>query len=262
MYPINNGGTFLVQQAVPAGVFDGTEVGRAGLAFDGPAAPDSRVLVRARRYGTAANAYGVVLADPGTTGTTLRVEQAGTTITVRLVRTGGGISTTAAEVAAAINAKARATPGFPLVADADPNGTGAGVVAAAPLTPLTGGLDPGTWDDVRGHYKWTFAGNGGLFYFEQEEAVFLRQVHVNLTIAPGASHVVRLWIVNLTPGLAPIPGERGPLIEGVTCTDTSPAFGVTDVRAPVLPGQALLVEADAPGIVTCYVRREARFPYA
>ncbi|WP_369335756.1 phage tail sheath protein [Halomonas sp. ND22Bw] len=109
----------------------------ASLLVDSAAA-ESGVTYTAATAGTTGNAIRVRYVDPGSASAALAVTVSGQDITVSLATdTEGEITSTAAEVATAINGEADASA---LVTAAE-EGTGAGVVAASGFQYLTGGED-------------------------------------------------------------------------------------------------------------------------
>jgi len=88
--------------------------------------------------GVDGNNFSLTLVDPGTTGS-LSVSILGKDITVNLAYATGAITTTATQLAAAINCPAVLNAG--IVAKVADTETGAGIVAALTHTHLAGGLD-------------------------------------------------------------------------------------------------------------------------
>lgn len=260
MYLLSNGSTFLVQQAmavVPGtSVFNGTEYGRASLAVPGGAANQS-LWFRAKRYGASANSIMVALVNPGGTLATTTATLTGTLVEVRLRTTAGVVQATAAEVAAAVNAVA--LYGFPVVADYDRSTLGNGVVSAAAGVLLTGGVNPRV-EGQQSQFKWDLPlnQNGGLFYFEQEVPIVIRQMGADFPTIAGPTPF-KIWIVNMTPGLGFYTAEKVPLFERVLDAGGLGDIGFSDGRSPLLPNQALRVECALPGIVTFHLRMDSGF---
>ncbi len=259
MYPTATGQSFTVQQIVTGtGVFNGTtEFGRAKLTLTN-ADPNAVVRVSSRVFGISANSLEVYLRDPGVgvVNAATTVLQVGPTIQVYLRRDLTGILATAAEVAAAINA---VQPRLPIRATY--GGTGAGVVTAASPTALTGGSDA-TLDASGTQFTWpvTVNGNGGLFYFEQDETIIIRTIACVFTgvVAPQKLYVERL---PLNENLEPITSQAFPILDDIAITVALPRYAVTDIREIVQPYQAIRVRCPAAGMVVFDVRKEARFPY-
>lgn len=260
MYPVGVGKLFMVQhECTGTGGFDGaTERGRAKVTMPGPAASGD-VIVRAKRYGVAGNAYTVQFIDAGAgqTRSTTTVQQVGTSILVTLRRNTLAILATADEVAAAINNFSDYN--FPVVADpADP--ISPTVVQAVSATALTGGLDPTTTDHAGLQYRSTFANsNSGVFFFENfTEVVQIRKIQTKFTLAVPAH--LKIQTVNLTDGLGLRSGDVGPLVD-FDLTVIANDYGVTDIRDPLLPYQGLLVQCldgsnnPQPGAVKIWVER-------
>jgi len=259
MFPIQDGATFLVQQKVSGtGTFNGTPYGRASLALFGGDPSTKHLWFRARHLGVSGNIYAVHLIDPGGTTAVLDVRLAGTVLEVRLARTAGVVTSTARQVADAVNAYA-ATYGLPVLADYDRTTAGNTVVTPVAMTSLAGGVDPVR--DWPQQFKWAPAENAhaGLFLFDHDHEVLVRQMGARMTITVDPTPF-KVWIVNLTPGLAPILAERFPLFER-NLTTAEPHIGFSDGKVPLLPGRGLYVECAAPGVVAFDVRRDSRFPY-
>jgi flagellar hook protein FlgE len=100
------------------------------------------VTLTAATAGLAGNAISIRFADPAANSQALGVSVSGSAVTVNLATdAGGNITSTAAQVAAAINADAAASA----LASAAAEGAGTGVVAAGGQASLTGGLDASTY---------------------------------------------------------------------------------------------------------------------
>jgi hypothetical protein len=265
MYPIQTGNPFMVQQSVTGtGVFDGTEYGRMkGQVPNGN--PNAVVRLSARLYGQAANAYTIRFMDMGAgvlvPATT--VSQSGPAITVTLRRDPvGGILATANEVADAIN---RAPTGLAAIG----GGTGNGVVSAYPTTLVNNvavGVDPALRGPNANQYLWYLPVNdkGGYFYFEQQEALTVRQFQGTFTV-PGGTQTVTVWRVNLNSALEPVTSEAIPVFVWDQLTSARPDISVSDVGILLLPQQALYVTTSGgglPGVVRFDVRKDASYPYA
>ncbi|MDP4502135.1 M14 family zinc carboxypeptidase [Nonomuraea turcica] len=97
--------------------------------------PAAAVVITSAAYGSeGGNDLAVELVDPGAPGRALQVTVNGKLITVSLATDGSGaLTSTAAQVAAAINAM----PGIPVRASTYRTDPGAGVMAPAPLTQLS-----------------------------------------------------------------------------------------------------------------------------
>ncbi len=98
----------------------------------------SDVTYTAANAGIAGNTISVSYADPGAASQPLAVSVSGNDITVSLATDGtGAITSTAAQVAAAVNGD----PAASALVSAAPEGAGTGVVQAAAASTLDGGLD-------------------------------------------------------------------------------------------------------------------------
>lgn len=106
---------------------------------------NNAILWTAVPEGTAGNSIRVALSNPGGTGT-LSVSVSGNDITVTLARTGGVITSTAADVIAAIKAHSGASALVRASNYSTSNGTG--LVVAVSLTYLAGGSDTVTYETV------------------------------------------------------------------------------------------------------------------
>jgi len=257
MYPSNSGSTFLVQQVISGtGTFSKTEFGRASLVVPGPSSPDTELTFRAKKYGTLSNGYTVELFDAGGTTVPLLLTLTGNAIKVQLQRVAGAIVTVAPDVANLINSTKIA--GFPVVCDpTDPGGIAP--LAAASATNLVDGEDPGETQTPY-QYKWSRDNlDGGMFYFEHEEPVFLRKFGAVVSGITGPTEI-SLWAANMTKGGTVIESEKIRVFTFILDID-KPDISFTDVREPLLPNQCYLVECALPGLVQMYVRRESYFPY-
>jgi hypothetical protein len=104
------------------------------------AGTNNDLVFTARHFGTSGNAITVAYVNPLANNAALQVSVVGKAITVRLATgAGGAITSTAAQVSAAILASAPATE-LVSVANAAAN-DGTGVVAALAATPLAGGTN-------------------------------------------------------------------------------------------------------------------------
>lgn len=112
-----------------------------------PTGDDNALTFTAVEYGTGGNALSVTYVDPGANDAALAVVVAGPAIVVSLATGGGGaITSTAAEVLAAIAASIPASRLVVATIDATDTGTaddGSGVVTALARTPLTSGAGTG-----------------------------------------------------------------------------------------------------------------------
>lgn len=108
-----------------------------------PAGDDNALTFTAVAYGTGGNSITIEYVDPSATDASLSVDVDGNAITVNLATDGGGsITSTAAEVLAAIEAKAEAAALVTVAIDASDTGVaddGSGVVTALASAPMTGG---------------------------------------------------------------------------------------------------------------------------
>lgn len=184
-----------VLQHTATTAFTGVEQGRSSLTLGAGA---SSVAVKARNLGAALNGVEVRLHDPGQASALAVKYSDGTTprITVTLAHDGSAITSTAAQVVAAINTPSLDRDGEPglygmhrqFLASA-PSSGGSGVVVAASGT-LAGGADPTllrTYDTCR--YS---AANGGLFYFNQNNPIEIVAIEAVL----GASTAYTVSIVS------------------------------------------------------------------
>jgi hypothetical protein len=263
MYSPSQGYPFTVQQSVSGtGAFTGVDYGRARGQIS-HADPNAVVLVSAKHYGTTPNSYTVAFIDAGAgvtvPGTT--VQQIGPAIRVTLRRSANaGVLATAAEVANAINA---ANTGIA----AHYGGTGNGVVSAVPPTPITSealGADPvvvGPNRDMFNYYV-PVNQNAGLFYFENEVPLVLREFQAKFIIG-GGTHSVQVLKVPLNPRLQPINSEAIPIFNWSLLSSTQPDIAFADGSIVVHPRQAIQVitSSQLPGIVRLTVQRSAIFPY-
>lgn len=264
MFPTQLGTAFMAQQVVSGtGVFNGSEYGRAKASISN-ADPNAVVRVSARLYGTAPNSYTIELYDAGAgiTVPATTASQVGAQIRVTLRRSiEDGILATAAEVAAAINS---ARTGIV----ATYGGTGNGVVSAVGPQPITGtalGVDA----TIAGPdcslvlYYLPVNTNGGLFYFEQEQSLVVRQFEAKFTV-PGGTYTVSVERVNLNDNLEVISSESIPNYVWPGITALAPDIAYSDNNLYLHPRQALRVVTSGgglPGIVRFDVRKTSGYPY-
>lgn len=259
MYPTPIGQPFTIHLAVTgSGVFDGaTEFGRAKATLPNG---DANAVVRcsALLYGTGPNAIQVQLVDDGAgvVRTATVVQQTGSLIQVRLRRDLSGVLATSHEVAAAINA---VSPRLPIRATA--NGTGSGIVSAVSATSLSGGADP-KLDPAGYQFNWavTTNNNGGLFWFEQDDPLYIRTIAGVFTgvVSPITMTIER---VPLNENLEPVGSQAIPIIDAVSITSSNPKFSITDVHELVQPYQAIRVTCPAAGYVVLDVHKTTRYPF-
>lgn len=254
MYPVPLGVNFVVsQQASGTGAFTGADYGRAKLTVPNGDA-NAVVRVAAKLYGTICNGLTIEFVDRGlgnaVAATT--VEQVGTAIRVILRRlTTGSVLATAAEVAAAINAFTE----FPLPIGAVAGGTGLGVVGAVAPTALASGVNPTTSPDV---YRWGLVNtNFGLFHFEQDGSVVIRQIEAKFTISSG-THTFTVSRVPLNEAFEPVTAEALPVFVYENLTTARPDIAISDIEVLVPPRWALQVVTSSAlvGIVRMDVRRD------
>jgi hypothetical protein len=237
------------------GTYNGSYVGRASLDVGGGGA---LVRYRARAYGLDGNSVTVEQFDSGAPNvvpvTTVQLLSANS-VRVILRRSAGAILATADEVANAINNfrnSSNPTQQLPVVAHAG----GTSVVAAAAATPLAGGADPTI---VAPQLKFTTAGAGGLFYFDQTDPLVIRQMECQFVGMVGAVNV-SFQIANLDAGLEPIAAETATIFSGAVNVG-QPFVSFADASFLLLPRQAFLVVPASPltGMARVNVQREARF---
>lgn len=134
---------------------------------------NSDMTYTAVAYGTTGNDISIVHVDPSANDAALAVSVDGTIITVSLATgVAGAITSTAAEVKAAVNAHAGAS----LLVLAEAEGTGVGVVNAAVSADLIGGINV-TAGDV-GTFK--YKSDGSLLYIKTAEQVWKKATLASL----------------------------------------------------------------------------------
>lgn len=107
-----------------------------------PAGDDNALTASARAYGAEGNSISIAYVDPGGTTAALSVSVFRQVITVSLARAANAITTTAAQLKAAIEAHGEANQLITLEIDATDTGAGddgSGIVTALAAAPLTGG---------------------------------------------------------------------------------------------------------------------------
>jgi len=233
----------VLQQTISGtGVFNGAEVGRASRAFGAGAAA---LTFRARFLGVDGNALKVALVNSGGTRNKTTVKLEGDTHKVLLRATVGVIDATADEVADAVN-----TSDLPFWCH--PGGTDP-VVAAAVQT-FAGGLDPAARYESQYRLSAATNANGGLFFFDHEEPVLVREVSGNLSL--GGDTPVSIEVVPLTAGLEPISNEAV-VVHAETVAALQPTFCFSEQF--VLPrGMALRVNCNDQGRVRVLFHRVPR----
>jgi hypothetical protein len=261
MYPIQTGNPFMVQQIVSgSGGFTGSDYGRAVGVVNGNTA-DNSLALSARFYGERANDYTLQLFDSGTSTVQVATTAtlSGNHVTVTLSRTGSALTATAIDVARAINA----VPNLGIVARH--TGTGQGIMAATALTPLmSGGAEPHFRGQPPSLFLWALPtnSNGGLFFFEQEETILVRQFESSFSNITGVQSVTVLR-VNLDEKLQPITEGAIPVFVWDQLTSAKPNIAFSDVGIILHQNQALKVitTSNLPGVVRFDVRKGARYPY-
>ena len=112
-----------------------------------PTGDDNALTYTAKAYGSGGNALAITYVDPGAADQSLSVEVVGLSIIVSLATNGGAaITSTAAEVLAAINASVPAAKLVTVAIDATDTGVaddGSGVVTAIASTAFTSGAGTG-----------------------------------------------------------------------------------------------------------------------
>lgn len=234
----------LQQTLSGTGVFNGDEVGRASVAFGTGAA---QVIVLARDPGTWAHGFTVALVNQGGLNQTLVHNLTGTVLKIYLRRNGGGILSTAAEVANYINNNEALSALFAARAG------GTDPVVAAAATALTGGVDA-TTDGYTYRFVEATNGHGGLFVFGHDAPIDVVRVSGRYTL--GGDLPVKVQIVDVSSAFAPIEAEAFTLHTS-TLTTTEPSFCLNGPVA-LNPGSALRVTIAAPGATRVTFQRSAR----
>jgi hypothetical protein len=269
MYPIQSGLAFLVQQVVyGTGTFDGSPYGRARSSF--PLSPGSGdenkvVNVSARLFGAKQNALTLEFYDAGVGARVdyTLVEQLGSAITVTLRRAVSGAPlATSSEVAEAINNTS-------LSVVASYGGDGNGVVtpmAATAIDNVQLGVDPALRGPNANQYIWAIPVNhsAGLFYFEQDTDVVVKQFEAVFNIPSGGPYTVTVSRVNLDTNFEPRVDEKVPVFVWGQLTASKPDIAFSDAALLLHPYQALIVEVTGglSGLVRFDVRKTAGYPYA
>lgn len=257
MYPTPLGVSFVVQQRVSGtGQFTGVEYGRARVTLS-KADPNAVVRAAARLYGTLANNLTLELVDRGVGNviSATRVEQVGSNIRVILRRgSSGSPLATSAEVAAALNSY-DAYNSTPLGAVA--GGDGTGLVVGASAVALTGGVNPSPLGALG--FSWVVPANShaGLFHFEQERPVLVRQLEFKFTIASG-THWVKVERGPLNEAFEFVSADAVPVVVYESLTTGAPDLTIADAPLLLPPRWGLRVTTDAalPGLVRMDVRRD------
>ncbi len=232
----------LQQKLSGTGVFNGAEVGRAVRSFG---SGGSAITFKARGLGLDGNDLKIALIDPARSNPSTRVRLEGDTHKIYLEHDGSAVTATADEVAAFIN-----SADLPFYAA----NAGSGPVAAASVQNLAGGLDPDTRHSSQYRFIAATNGNGGLFYFDQEEPVRIIAVAGRFTL--GGDTAVKVESVPLTAGLAAIEEEATTLHSG-TIVQAVANFRY-DEEFVIHRDEALRVTVSAPGVVRVFFHRVPR----
>jgi hypothetical protein len=240
-----------------AGTFAGAEIGRAVYAAGAGA---SQVIFRAKKLGADFNGYKVRLIDPGRDNAAEAVSYDpaipnpaeltsyspdANRLDVILASSGGSITSTAATVAAAVQAYARS----PITAAY--GSTGAGTVSAVSNV-LAGGADPTVVRNT--HHKFSSTSSGGLFFFGQGGNIRIRQFEATL----NTSTAWTLDVVNLDEGLNEIAAETVRVASG---TGTSVFLNQSNCDIILAPLRAIKFLANTYGVARAIAHKDPNFPY-
>lgn len=139
-----------------------------------PTGDDNALTFTAVAYGASGNSITIEYVDPSANDAALSVDVDGTAITVNLATNGGGsITSTAAEVKAAIEAKGQAASLVTVAIDASDTGAnddGSGVVTALAAAAMTGGQGTGIGTAGKGSLYTDYT-NAVLYINEGTKAV-------------------------------------------------------------------------------------------
>jgi hypothetical protein len=246
--------SLVIQHTVTsAGTFTGVEQSRAAYISG---SGTSQVIFRAKKIGADFNDYKVRLIAPGSDNAAEVVKfdpgvpnpseftsytPDANRLDVILKSSGGSITSTAASVAAAVQAYSRS----PITASY--GSTGAGIVVPD-ANVLAGGVDPTV---VRNTQFKSSATAGGLFFFNQGGNLILRQFEAKL----NASTAWTLSIVNLDEGYNEITAET---VQVAAATDTN--VFLTNINVVLSPLRALKFETASYGVARAIVHKEPNFP--
>jgi hypothetical protein len=236
-----------------AGTFTGVEQSRAAYISG---SGTSQLIFRAKKIGADYNGYKVRLIDPGSDNPSEIVKfdpgipnpseltsytPDANRLDVILASSGGSITSTAASVAAAVQAYFRS----PITCAY--GSTGAGVVVPDAFA-LAGGVDLNV---IRNTQFKSSAVAGGLFFFGQSCNILVRQFEAKL----AASVAWTLSIVNLDEGYNEISAET---IQVATATDTN--VFLNNLNLVLSPLRALKFEASSYGVARAIAHKEPNFP--
>lgn len=222
--------------ATGSSVFNPTDAANAGRAYATLGAAGAAITYRACEYGLAGNSLEVAQINPGAKGN-LRLEVVGSLIRVYLKHNGSAITSTADEVAAAVNAA-----GLPVLASA----AGTSTVTAVASTALAHGGDPTVFKRQR--YVWTPVTAGdpmGLIHFNQEAPFKVHQIELKLAVSAAFTFA----LVNLDDGGSLISGDSV-VIYGATS-----ANGFFATPFCLSPRQAIAITAAQQGIARVVASR-------
>jgi hypothetical protein len=231
-------GLQILQHTATVG-FTGVELNRPSLTLGAGA---SQLVFKALWLGDYPNGFEVRLVDPGNSSAlALNYDAAGRRLLVVLAHDGVAVTSTAAQVAAAVNAITAPFGVGTVIRAATPTGGGSGVVV-----PATGVLAGGTPLTLGSTVRLTGA-NAGLFFFRQLGPVEF----VSFEFALGASVPYVLSAVTYD-NLAEVPAETVVLFSGTAQNRFQALENIVLSR-----GRALKFEAATTGVVRIGVRSPA-----
>lgn len=236
-----------------AGTFTGVEQSRAAYTSG---SGTSQVIFRAKKLGADYNGYKVRLIDPGANNASEIVKfdpgipnpseltsytPDDNRLDVILKSSGGSITSTAASVAAAVQAASR----VPITCAY--GSTGAGVVVPAAFV-LAGGVDLTV---VRNTQFKSSSTVGGLFFFGQTGNILVRQFEALL----NTSTAWTLSVVNLDEGYNEIAAET---VQVTAATGTNVCL--TNLNLVLSPLRALKFASATYGVARAVAHKEPNFP--
>lgn len=233
MTPLDLSSPSVLQHTLTAGTFTGVELGRASLTLG---AGSSSLVLKSPELGAAGNGLAIRISQPIVAGT-LGVAVQESNIVVVPAFDGSAITSTAAQIAAAINDHARLKGR--LVAYT-PTGSGAGLIAAGAGV-LAGGSDPASGSYTR---RYTSGVAAGLLYFDQKQAVEV--LSIEGVFGASVAYTVKLVKFDLCWDS----GAEDLQIMGATAASMFQTF--TNLVIP--PGRAIKIAAPSTGFVRAVVR--------
>ena len=221
-----------------AATFDGTVLGRPTVTLG---VGDAALTFNAKHLGSDFNDAVINLIDPkvATSSEVVRYDPGSKILNVYLRTFAGSVSSTAAQVAAAV--QAATVPPCPITACYGGDGTGTVVPAS---DALADGADPEVVRNTRFNFSSDSAG-GGFDFGNRNRSVVVRQFLAQL-------HTATAWtlsLINMDEGLTEIAAETVQIAESSSST-----VALLDLNLVLGPLQALKFVSNTYGVASALVR--------